>query len=251
MSNRKWRDLIMHFSKYPLRNSDFEFPDLLGAAYEYLVRDFADSAGKKGGEFYTPRPVVQLMVRLLDPQEGMSVYDPCSGSGGMLVYARNHVADNGGNADNLRLAGQESSGTTWSISKMNMLLHGIRDADLRNEDTLASQLRSEFRHRYPITGSEPDAPRHHRQALGHRRSIPAARPQRPLSGLGPYRQPEPGAAPARDEPASALVRVGCGHSHISTSGGREQISGRLRRPGSGAFPRDATHTAAGTTTCLV
>ena len=138
VSDRKWRDLIMHFSKYPLRNSDFEFPDLLGAAYEYLVRDFADSAGKKGGEFYTPRPVVQLMVRLLDPQEGMSVYDPCSGSGGMLVYARNHVADNGGNADNLRLAGQESSGTTWSISKMNMLLHGIRDADLRNEDTLAS-----------------------------------------------------------------------------------------------------------------
>ena len=138
VSDRKWRDLIMHFSKYRLRNSDFEFPDLLGAAYEYLVRDFADSAGKKGGEFYTPRPVVQLMVRLLDPQEGMSVYDPCSGSGGMLVYARNHVADNGGNADNLRLAGQENSGATWSISKMNMLLHGIRDADLRNEDTLAS-----------------------------------------------------------------------------------------------------------------
>ena len=138
VSDRKWRDLIVHFSKYRLRNSDFEFPDLLGAAYEYLVRDFADSAGKKGGEFYTPRPVVQLMVRMLDPQEGMSVYDPCSGSGGMLIYARNHVADNGGNADNLRLAGQENSGTTWSISKMNMLLHGIRDADLRNEDTLAS-----------------------------------------------------------------------------------------------------------------
>ena len=138
VSDTKWRKLIMHFSKYRLRNSDFEFPDLLGAAYEYLVRDFADSAGKKGGEFYTPRPVVQLMVRLLDPQEGMSVYDPCSGSGGMLIYARNHVADNGGNASNLRLAGQENSGTTWSISKMNMLLHGIRDADLRNEDTLAS-----------------------------------------------------------------------------------------------------------------
>ena len=138
VSDKKWRDLIMHFSKYRLRNSDFEFPDLLGAAYEYLVRDFADSASKKGGEFYTLRPVVQLMVRLLDPQEGMSVYDPCAGSGGMLIYARNHVADNGGNADNLRLAGQENNGTTWSISKMNMLLHRIRDADLRNEDTLAS-----------------------------------------------------------------------------------------------------------------
>ncbi|MDE0268660.1 MAG: class I SAM-dependent DNA methyltransferase [Acidimicrobiaceae bacterium] len=138
VSDKKWRNLIDHFSRYRLRNSDFEFPDLLGAAYEYLIRDFADSAGKKGGEFYTPRPVVQLMVRLLDPQEGMSIYDPCSGSGGMLIYARNHVADNGGDPNNLELAGQENNGTTWSISKMNMLLHGIYDADLRNNDTLAS-----------------------------------------------------------------------------------------------------------------
>ena len=138
VTDKKWRDLIQHFSKYRLRNDDFEFPDLLGAAYEYLIRDFADSAGKKGGEFYTPRPVVKLMVRLVDPQEGMAVYDPCSGSGGMLIYARNHVADNGGDPTNLVLAGQENNGTTWSISKMNMLLHGIRDADLRNDDTLTS-----------------------------------------------------------------------------------------------------------------
>lgn len=136
VTDKKWRDLIDHFSKFRLRNEDFEFPDLLGAAYEYLIRDFADSAGKKGGEFYTPRPVVHLMVRLVDPKEGMSIYDPCSGSGGMLIYARNHVVDNGGNPSNLFLAGQEANGTTWSISKMNMLLHGIRDADLRNDDTL-------------------------------------------------------------------------------------------------------------------
>ena len=138
VSDKEWRDLIDHFSKYRLRNDDFEFPDLLGAAYEYLIRDFADSAGKKGGEFYTPRPVVKLMVRLVDPQEGMAIYDPCSGSGGMLIYARNHVADNGGDPTNLFLAGQENNGTTWSISKMNMLLHGIRDADLRNDDTLTN-----------------------------------------------------------------------------------------------------------------
>ena len=138
VSDKKWRDLIDHFSRYRLRNEDFEFPDLLGAAYEYLIRDFADSAGKKGGEFYTPRPVVQLMVRLVDPQEGMAIYDPCSGSGGMLIYARNHVADSGGDRTNLVLAGQETNGTTWSISKMNMLLHGIRDADLRNDDTLTN-----------------------------------------------------------------------------------------------------------------
>ena len=138
VSDKKWRDLIDHFSKYRLRNEDFEFPDLLGAAYEYLIRDFADSAGKKGGEFYTPRQVVQLMVRLVDPQEGMAVYDPCSGSGGMLIYAHNHVADNGGDPRNLVLAGQENNGTTWSISKMNMLLHGIPDADLANDDTLTT-----------------------------------------------------------------------------------------------------------------
>ncbi len=138
VTDKKWRDLIQHFSKYRLRNEDFEFPDLLGAAYEYLIRDFADSAGKKGGEFYTPRPVVKLMVRLVNPKEGMAIYDPCSGSGGMLIYARNHVADNGGDASNLFLAGQENNGTTWSISKMNMLLHGIQDADLLNEDTLTT-----------------------------------------------------------------------------------------------------------------
>ncbi len=138
VSDKKWRDLIDHFSKHRLRNEDFEFPDLLGAAYEYLIRDFADSAGKKGGEFYTPRQVVKLMVRLLDPQEGMSIYDPCSGSGGMLIYSRNHVADNGGDPNNLVLAGQEPNGTTWSMSKMNMLLHGIRDADIRNNDVLTN-----------------------------------------------------------------------------------------------------------------
>ena len=138
VSDKKWRDLIDHFSKYRLRNKDFEFPDLLGAAYEYLIRDFADSAGKKGGEFYTPRPVVQLMVRLVDPQEAMAIYDPCSGSGGMLIYAHKHVADDGGDPRNLDLAGQENNGTTWSISKMNMLLHGIRDADLANDDTLTN-----------------------------------------------------------------------------------------------------------------
>ena len=138
VSDRKWRDLIDHFSEYSLRNEDFEFPDLLGAAYEYLIRDFADSAGKKGGEFYTPRPVVRLMVRLVEPEPGMSVYDPCAGSGGMLIYAANHVAEEGGDPTDLVLAGQENNGTTWSISKMNMLLHGIPDADLRNDDTLAN-----------------------------------------------------------------------------------------------------------------
>jgi len=132
--------LIDHFGRYRLRNEDFEFPDLLGAAYEYLIAEFADSAGKKGGEFYTPRAVVRMMVRLVDPRKGMRVYDPCSGSGGMLIYAREHVAEHGTEEDarDLSLFGQENNGTTWAISKLNMVLHGINNADLENDDTLAA-----------------------------------------------------------------------------------------------------------------
>ncbi|MFJ6172147.1 N-6 DNA methylase [Curtobacterium sp. NPDC092190] len=134
MSDKKLRELIVHFNKVPLRKSDFEFPDLLGAAYEYLIRDFADSAGKKGGEFYTPRDVVRLMVLIADPKPGMSVYDPCTGSGGMLILSKDYVEENGGDPRDLALAGQEKDGSVWAISKMNMLLHGIPDADLRNND---------------------------------------------------------------------------------------------------------------------
>lgn len=134
MSDKKLRQLITHFNSQPLRQQDFEFPDLLGAAYEYLIRDFADSAGKKGGEFYTPRDVVRLLVRIADPHEGMSVYDPCSGSGGMLIIAKEYIEEQGGDPKNLALAGQEKDGSVWAISKMNMLLHGIPDADLRNND---------------------------------------------------------------------------------------------------------------------
>ncbi|MCA1769700.1 MAG: SAM-dependent methyltransferase, partial [Halomonas sp.] len=109
---------------------------MLGAAYEYLIRDFADSAGKKGGEFYTPRPVVRMMVRLMDPQEDHSVYDPCMGSGGMLILAKEYLEEQGGDPRRLNLFGQEASGSVWAIAKMNMLLHGVSSADLRNDDTL-------------------------------------------------------------------------------------------------------------------
>lgn len=129
-------ELIQHFNTIPLANHDFEFPDLLGAAYEYLIKFFADSAGKKGGEFYTPAEVVNLLVNLIEPQAGMSVYDPTVGSGGMLIQARQYLETTGQDAGNLILAGQESNGKTWAICKMNMILHGVLSADIRNEDTL-------------------------------------------------------------------------------------------------------------------
>ena len=130
-------DLIHHFNKYRLTNDDFEFPDLLGATYEYLIKQFADSAGKKGGEFYTPPQVAALLVRIIKPQEGMAVYDPTCGSGGFLIQSKQYVEERGQNAQDIPLYGQEINGVTWSICKMNMILHGIPDAYIENEDTIA------------------------------------------------------------------------------------------------------------------
>lgn len=133
----KLRQLITHFGIYRLRSEDFEFPDLLGAAYEYLIGEFADSAGKKGGEFYTPRSVVRMMVRLIKPELAHDIYDPCCGSGGMLIAAKEYIDEHGEDGRKANLFGQEFNGTVWSIAKMNMLLHGITTANLQNEDTLA------------------------------------------------------------------------------------------------------------------
>ena len=129
-------NFIQNFEKIPLRDENFEFPDLLGAAYEDLIKYFADSAGKKAGEFYTPADVVRTLVEVVEPQPGMSVYDPTCGSGGMLIQTRDYIREIGGDPRDLSLFGQESIGTTWSICKMNMLLHGIAHADIRQEDTI-------------------------------------------------------------------------------------------------------------------
>jgi type I restriction enzyme M protein len=128
---------IQHFEDLPLSNDDFEFPDLMGAAYEYLIKYFADSAGEKGGEFYTPAEVVRLMVQMIEPSEGMEIYDPTVGSGGMLIQSHQYVQETGGDSRDLALYGQEDNGGTWSICKMNMILHGIHSADIRQGDTIA------------------------------------------------------------------------------------------------------------------
>ena len=136
LSDKKLRDLLSHFSRHRLRNEDFDRTDLLGAAYEYLIKQFADSAGKKGGEFYTPTEVVKLLVALLKPHAGMKIYDPTAGSGGMLIQTRNYLAAHGENPRNLSLSGQEMNLGTWAICKMNMFLHGVMNADIRKGDTL-------------------------------------------------------------------------------------------------------------------
>lgn len=136
--DQKWKDLLDHFNQpqFLLVNDNFEFPDLLGAAYEYLIKYFADSAGKKGGEFYTPGEVVRLLVQLVKPRAGNEIYDPTVGSGGFLIQSHQYVEEQGENPNDLALYGQDSNGTVWSICIMNMILHNITRFTIENADTL-------------------------------------------------------------------------------------------------------------------
>jgi len=127
--------LLRHFEKISLRNSNVE-ADMLGNAYEYLIAQFADDAGKKGGEFYTPKMVVRLIVECLQPQDNMSIYDPTCGSGGMLLESVHYMERNGLNPRSVSLYGQEINLNTWAICKMNLFLHGIDDAEVLKGDTL-------------------------------------------------------------------------------------------------------------------
>lgn len=137
IADQKWKDLLDHFNAFgPLVNDRFEFPDLLGAAYEYLIKYFADSAGKKGGEFYTPAEVVRLLVQITKPAAGQTIYDPTVGSGGFLIQAHEYVEEQGQDANDLALYGQDSNGTVWSICNMNMILHNITRFTIENGDTL-------------------------------------------------------------------------------------------------------------------
>lgn len=136
ISDEDLRELIKKFNRISLRDDNLEFPDLMGAAYEYLIKHFADSAGKKAGEFYTPNEIVKLLVNILEPGKDAEIYDPTVGSGGMLIECKNYVESRYGTAKNLSLYGQEKSGTVWGLCKMNMLFHNIYDSSIMNGDTL-------------------------------------------------------------------------------------------------------------------
>ncbi len=133
------RDLIEHFSRINLGNHAAQ-ADILGQSYEYLIKKFADATNKKAGEFYTPRSVVRLMVNILDPKEGESIYDPACGTGGMLLEAIHHVKENHGDDRTLwgKLFGQEKNLTTSAIARMNLFLHGASDFQIVRGDTLRS-----------------------------------------------------------------------------------------------------------------
>lgn len=137
LSDRLLVDLIEHFSQYNLSNSNVD-ADLLGNAYEYLIKHFADLTNKKAGEFYTPRSVVHLLGLILDPKEGESIYDPACGTGGMLLECVDHLKEQGNDYRTLKLYGQEKNLTSSSIARMNMFLHGIEDFEIHRGDTLRS-----------------------------------------------------------------------------------------------------------------
>lgn len=128
------RQLLDHFNQVKLTNAEVR-DDRVGQAYEYLIKKFADAANKKAGEFYTPRTIVRLMVNILAPGPGESIYDPTCGTGGMLLEAIHHVQEDG-EWRNLIVRGQEKNLTTQSIARMNLFLHGIEDFQIARGDTL-------------------------------------------------------------------------------------------------------------------
>lgn len=144
LSNDLLTRLLRHFNQHKLGNKNLYKADLLGDAYEYLIGKFADDAGKKGGEFYTPHEVVELIVKLIDPQPGHEIYDLTCGCGGMLVESARHIKENDENGTimgkpNCKLYGQEKNLGTWAIAKLNMFLHNL-DGDIKRGDTLVNPL---------------------------------------------------------------------------------------------------------------
>lgn len=133
LSDERLKDLVEHMSKIRVGNNDYA-ADVMGDAYEYLIKKFADLSKKNAGEFYTPRTIVKLLVMLMAPQAGETVYDPACGTGGMLIEAIRYM-----NNDQLtygKIYGQEKNLSTSAIARMNLFLHGARDFKVTQGDTL-------------------------------------------------------------------------------------------------------------------
>lgn len=122
-------ELIDLISGIALNEEGDRSKDILGRVYEYFLGQFAGAEGKRGGEFYTPRSVVRVLVEMLEPYSGR-VYDPCCGSGGMFVQSEKFVQEHGGRIGDIAIYGQESNYTTWRLAKMNLAVRGI-DSDIR------------------------------------------------------------------------------------------------------------------------
>lgn len=137
LTDERLKNLIEHMSLIKVGNKNYS-ADIMGDSYEFLIKKFADMSKKNAGEFYTPRTIVKLMVNLLDPKPGETVYDPACGTGGMLIEAIHHM-----NNDRLaygRIFGQENNLSTSAIARMNLYLHGAKDVQVKQGDTLRNPL---------------------------------------------------------------------------------------------------------------
>lgn len=137
LTDERLKNLIEHMSYINVGNKNYS-ADIMGDSYEYLIKKFADMSKKNAGEFYTPRTIVKLMVDLLDPKPGETVYDPACGTGGMLIEAIHHIKN-----DQLtwgRIFGQENNLSTSAIARMNLYLHGAKDVQVKQGDTLRMPL---------------------------------------------------------------------------------------------------------------
>ena len=133
LTDERLKDLIEHMSSLKVGNKNYS-ADVMGDAYEYLIKKFADLSKKNAGEYYTPRTIVKLMVMLMDPKPGDTVYDPACGTGGMLIEAIRHIGDK--QMTYGRIYGQENNLSTSAIARMNLFLHGASDFKVAQGDTL-------------------------------------------------------------------------------------------------------------------
>jgi len=131
--NKRLINLLKDFNdeKLDLRADNIDGEDVIGNTYEFLISRFASDAGKKGGEFYTPKEIAQLLAKLVRPKSGDRICDPCAGSGSLLIRVASEIEGN-----NFSLFGQESNGSTWALSKINMFLHQIDSATMKWGDTI-------------------------------------------------------------------------------------------------------------------
>jgi type I restriction enzyme M protein len=134
LDKRRLGELVDLFSNISLKEAEHSSKDLLGEIYEYFIGMFADAEGKRGGEFFTPKSIVELLVNMLEPYKGR-IYDPCCGSGGMFSHSEKFVEEHAGRIGDIAVYGQESNDATYKLARMNMAIRGI-DADIRYGDTL-------------------------------------------------------------------------------------------------------------------
>jgi len=147
LDKRRLGELVDLFSNIKLHDGESE-KDLLGEIYEYFIGMFADAEGKRGGEFFTPKSIVELLVQMLEPYRGR-IYDPCCGSGGMFSHSEKFVEEHSGRIGDIAVYGQESNDATYKLAKMNMAIRGI-DADIRYGDTLHSDQHKDLKADYII-----------------------------------------------------------------------------------------------------